>query len=155
MSDASRVKGGSEEMQMAQYRAQLERENDAALREIKSKSAEEIQRTIDEKELMLGSMRNAYDLKISREAEILEEELTKMRQSQMNRIDLERKNAEAEVDKIKMNNEQRIAHYRKNSEIQIDEVRKETERSTNNLNDKYKKEAARIAAYEGQLKEKA
>lgn len=155
MSESGRVKGGSDELKMAQYRAQLERDNEAAIRDIKSKSAEEIQRTIDEKELMLGSMRNAYDLRISREAEVLEEELRKMRETQMERIETERKNAELEVEKIRMNNEQKIAHYKKNSESQIEEVRKEVERSTANLNDKYKKEAARIAAYEGQLKEKA
>ena len=82
-----------------------------------------------------------YDVKISQEAEALQDKLEEIRKKSDERVENEKHTGEAELDKLKVANQQRSDEYRKNADLQIDSLRKELQNVEQNIRDQSRKQA--------------
>src|SRR5689334_12113938 len=97
---ASEISGSKgevgDEIRLRAYRAQVERANDAHIREVEQEHLASIQRLNEDQEKQLASLRHAYDVKISEEGEALKDRLEKIHEANEQRIAVEKMSGEDE-----------------------------------------------------------
>ena len=133
----------SDELRLKNYRAVLERKNEIEVQDLNARHTDEMERISENQALQLESLRNAYDVKISSEAEILEDRLHQIRMTNEERIASEKRAGQDELNHIKSSHQARVEEYRKNSEAQIDELHRQLQNTSEVLHEQAKKTAKR------------
>lgn len=133
----------ADELRLRNYRTQLQRQHDLEVRELERKNADELQRLTEHSTTQLETLRQAYDVRISEEAESLEERLHQVRLNARERIAVEKEQAEEELRKTRTSHQQRLAEYKKNAEAQIDALRKQHQASAEAIHERSVKSAKR------------
>ena len=141
MSNSINKNAYSDELRMQNYRSQLEKRNDMALEDLRVRYSEDT-RTLSEDHVdRMTQLKKAYDLKISEEAEYLEDQLNSIRASARTRSEEEKRAGEEEINRLKSAHTARVEEYRRNSEEQLDKMRKEAKLQTEHLHEQTRKTA--------------
>ncbi len=140
----SDIKGASaEELRLKNYRLQLQNRHELELRDIRDRQEDEVLRLHDNFNHQTETLRGAYDVQISAEAEQLEDRLQQLRISQAERVSTEKKVGDEEVAKLKAASSQQIHELRKNGEAQLTALRKQYQDAADALHKKVRKSAKR------------
>ena len=131
----------SEEYRLQNYRHQLQQRNDVEIREIEQKHLDQVQRLQEDEAQARGELHQAYDLKISQEAESLGEKLDEIRQANQEKVAAEQRVGEQELAQVKTLQQQRLDEYRKNSDLQLEKIRRQYQSSAEALHDKSRRYA--------------
>lgn len=116
---------------------------EAELKDIRDQHDQDIARMVDRFEQQKGGLQHAYDVHISKEAEILEDKLNEIRIKASERVDGEQKAHETEMTNLKKSHQARVEEYRRNSDHQLDKMRKELQSATDNLHQQAKRVSKR------------
>lgn len=131
--------GSTDEIRLQNYRAQVERQHDAALQQLDTKYREQIGDLIQRREDEIDQIRRAYDVRISEEAEQLEAKLHSAREIAMERVAQEQKSGDKEVERIRTIQNKRVEEYKKNAYARADDVHRELEQHLKNLDTQAKR----------------
>lgn len=134
----------TEELIQKQYRAQMERDHQAKLYDMNQKFEEELKRLQEEKESQIVSMRSDYDIRISKEAELLNDRLEEVREAESSRIDEVRKESDALYQRTLQNGKEKVAQVQNSLDNQLDKMRRDAKISTDQLQAKEAKAKNRI-----------
>lgn len=133
----------TEELRMKNYKTQLEKKNEIDLRDLQSRHADDVIRLSSTQTQQLEDLQNAYDIKISAEAEVLEEKLNQIRVSNEERVNQEKRLADQEIQKVKNNHQSELNHLKKKSEIQITDLHKQYQKTSAILHEQSKQTSKR------------
>lgn len=136
----------TDELRIRQHRAQIQKREEMELRDKEARHQDAVQRLTDNQLDQLEKLKNAYEVRISEEAESLEQRLHEIRMSNEERIQAEKQAAEQELTKAKSANKKKIEEYQKNAEAQLDSLRKQYQASGDNL----RKQARKTLKTEGE-----
>ena len=126
---------------MRNYRNQLEHQNEIELKDIENRYASELQKLHQTKILELDQLTKAYDVKISEEAEIMEDRLSTVHAESDKRITTEKQIGEDELKKVKLSNRQRVEDYKKYGELQLESLKKQIQADQAAMHDRAVKAA--------------
>src|SRR4051812_1352519 len=90
----------ADEVRLKNYRSQIEQKNDIELRDLEARHAEDLQKVLETSNREAERLRRDYDVKISQEAEMLEEKLHQIRIKNEIQINAEKESGENEVSKL-------------------------------------------------------
>jgi hypothetical protein len=133
----------SDEVRMRNYRAQIEKKNEIEVRDISERHLEELQRMNDAHALRVASLRQAYDVQLSEEAESLLKKLEEIHTSNEERVGLEKRTAEEELMRTRNNNQKKLDDLRKKGELQLESLQNQFKASTDAMHEQAKKTARR------------
>lgn len=140
----SDIKGASaEELRLRNYRQQLQNRHELELRDMRDRQGDEVLRLHDNFNHQTETLREAYDVQISEEAEQLEDRLQQLRTSHAERVSSEKKAGDEEVSQLRAGNRQQVDETRKNGEAQIAALRKQYQDAADVLHKKARKSAKR------------
>src|SRR5690606_13714792 len=92
----------------------------------------------------IGDLKSAYEVRISQEAEKLEERLAAIRQGNEERVAAEERQGRMDYERIKAAYEDRIRDLREKSEMEIQEIRNRHQEILKRLDEQAKKSAKRL-----------
>ena len=108
-----------EELKLKNTTAQLERRYDRKLREMEDQHMHDVRNVQESNEDQLRALRRAYEVRISQDAEALEEKLHAVRLSNQNQVTEAERTGTAELNQIKQANAMRLQAYKKNADDQL------------------------------------
>jgi hypothetical protein len=111
--------GSSDSQRYASYLNQLERQQDADLRDREVSHKEKVTRMVDDHGSKESSMKKDYDVKISQEADTLERKLALTRERNNILITQERERGEKEADRIRTQYQQKIEQEKRIGDEQL------------------------------------
>ena len=132
-----------DEMRLRNAKTQMQNRHDLEMREIEEKNASETNRLIENHAGQLETLRSAYDVQISEEAEGLAQRLHDVRLIAENKLSSEKKMADEEVTKIKTANQKKIEDYKRTGESKLETLRKELQANAEAVHDMARKGARR------------
>ena len=119
----------ADEIRMRNYRQQLERQNEIDIKDIDAKHVEQMQHLAEDHQIKSQSLKNGFDVRISEEAEALDDELQRVRRSNEERIITEKQAGDDELGRIRTANTDRLNEFKKNSEFQLEKLRRDLQMS--------------------------
>lgn len=141
-SDLSAIRDSTaNEMRMKNYREQLQRRFDSDIHEMEASHQDDVVRILDHNIQQLDTLRNAYEVRISEEAEALEEKLHQVHSKAEARVDAEKRAGDEELARVKLTSQKRIEEYKKRSDEQVETLQKQLQASTSQLHEQAKKSA--------------
>ena len=114
-----------DEMRMRNAKTQLQNRHELEMHEIEEKNASETNRLLENHANQFETLRTAYDVQISEEAEGLAQRLHDIRLSNENKLNTEKRTTDEEVTKIKTANQKKIEDYKRTGESKMETLRKE------------------------------
>jgi hypothetical protein len=135
----------SEELRMKNYQTQLERKNDAEVRDLQSRHAEDVRKELEAEENQLTEMRRAFEVQISKEAESLADRLEQVRGENERTVTDEKLNHQREMTRLKESHKAQLDEYRKQAEDSIERTRKESQATSETI----RKQARKTERREG------
>lgn len=118
-SAANGAGGNSDSIRYKNYLSQLERQQDAEIRDHEDQHKEKVTRMVDSHENQESKMRKDYQVQISEEAEAMERKLALTRERNDILISKERSKGEKEADRIRTQYQQKIENERKIGDEQL------------------------------------
>lgn len=136
----SQIKSATvDDLRMQNYRNNMERKLESEVSELQSRHDQDIERLLENHAFQMEQLRNAYNVEISKEAEVLEERLHQVRTHGDVQVRAEKMAHEKELSQQKNAHQKQLDQYKKNSEAQIVEMRKQLQATTENLHAQAKK----------------
>jgi hypothetical protein len=129
----------TEELRLRNSLAQMQQRYDFEVRDKERTHADDVQRLVDNETKQLDDLRKDYEVKISQEAESLEQKLHEIRLNHDEQIATEQRAGEKELEKVKLSNQKKIEEYKKNGDAQIEALRKQLQASAETLHAQAKK----------------
>ena len=142
-SDISAKTASADEIRLRNYRTQLERRNEMELADIDARHQDDVRKVMASQSLQMQELQGAYDVKISQEAEILEQRLHEIRQNNKERVETEQQAADDQLTKLKQAHEKQVIEYKKNTEEEMEQLRRQLQASTEALHNQAKKMSKR------------
>ena len=133
----------TDEMRLRNVKTQMQNRHDLEMREIEEKNATETNRLIENHASQLETLRSAYDVQISEEAEGLAQHLHDIRLANENKLGTEKKSADDEVIKVKTANQKKIEDYKRTGESKLETLRKELQANAEAVHDMARKGSRR------------
>ncbi len=131
----------TDELRLRNYRSQLERRNDAEVRTLERKHADDMQRLMERGADQVKQLHDAYQVQISQEAGNMEDHLSQLRIESQKRLEEEKQRADAELQKLKTADRKKIEEFKRNSAARIDSLRKELQANEASLHEQARKNA--------------
>src|SRR5438105_2839235 len=91
----------TEDLRLRNYRTELNRRNEAEIREMDARHGENVAKLQESELAQLEQLKHAYEIQFSQEAEALEEKLRDLRAENDKRVDGEKKQGENELVKTR------------------------------------------------------
>jgi hypothetical protein len=131
----------TEELRLQNYKTQLQNRNEAEVRDIQAKHADEVQHMLLQEGEQIQEVKRAYEVQISQEAEELEDRLHNFRLSAEEKIENEKRTGEDELHKVQADYKHRIDEYRRSSEAQLETLRRNLLTASEDMHEKAKRSA--------------
>jgi hypothetical protein len=149
---ASSVNGpgnNTDEIRYKSYLTQLEREQDAQIKDKEDTHREHLSNIITTHEDDTKLLRKDYDVKISDEAEALDRKLSMIRERNQIISNQERENGEREADKVHNQYASKIETEKKTGDEQIARLQGYYKKASDELHHQYEKDRAKAALERG------
>jgi hypothetical protein len=114
-----------EELRLKNLRTQMNNRHNNEVREIQNRQDSETQRLVENHAQSLETLKDAYAVQISKEAESLETRLMETRSNNEARVAAEKRAGDDEVRKLQAANEEKLGEYKKNGAARMEAARKD------------------------------
>ena len=153
MASSTNGTGGSnvDQIRYQSYLTQMERQQDADIKDLEEKHKEKLSRTISLHDQQENVLHKDYDVKISEEADSLEKKLSTIRERNTAITTQERNNGELEANKIRTQYQQKIDQERKNGDEQIAKLHQYYQKATEEMARQYAKDADKEKPTKGKV----
>lgn len=145
---ASSMNGAGNSSDAARYQnylAQLERQQDADVRDQEDQHKDKITRIINTHDTQQSQMKKDYEVQISDEAEAMERKLALTRERNGILISQERDKGEKEADRIRTQYQQKIEHEKKIGDEQLSRMQEYYKKASEEQYRQFTREQAREA----------
>ena len=142
-SSTSGAGGNADSIRYQSYLSQLERQQDAELRDQTDQHKEKLTRIVGSNDTQESQIQKDYSVKISDEAETLEHKLSLTRERNNILISQERDKGEKEADRIRSQYQQKIETEKKVGDEQLSRMQDYYKKSAEELHRQYTKEQVR------------
>lgn len=123
----------TEEVRMRNYENQLKNRHEENVRDLRDRHEDDVGRMLGHYAEQKEGLVAAYEVKISEEAERLEDQLSQMRIKHDERVQAEKQNQDVELQNIKTAHQKRVEEYKKNNEIVVDKMRRQLQAQSDHL----------------------
>ncbi len=131
----------TDELRYRNYLAQLHQRGDMEVRELQSAHGEEVQHLLETEKAQMDDLHRDFDVRISQEAEKLDEHLQNIRMQNEERVGEQKRAADQELNQVRATSQQRIDEYKKNADAQLDSLRKQYLAASEAMHERYRKSA--------------
>lgn len=149
MSGSMNGAGGSgnnaDQIRYQSYLAQMERQQDADIKDKEDTHRERLVRLNDIQESQSQGLKKDYDVKISQEAETLEKKLNMVRDRNSVLVQQEQEQGERAADKMRSSYQQKIEQEKRVGDEQIARLQQYYKKATDDLHRQYEKERMKTA----------
>ncbi len=142
-SAANGAGGNSDSIRYKNYLSQLERQQDAELRDQQDQHKEKITRMVDSHDHQEDNIKKDYQVQISQEAEALERKLALTRERNDILISQERSRGEKEADRIRTQYQQKIENERKLGDEQLSRMQEYYKKAAEEQHRQFAKDKSR------------
>jgi hypothetical protein len=151
MASSMKGAGGSADSQRySNYLTQLEKQQEADLREQEASHKEKITRLVDDHQAREGQIKKDYQVQISDEAETLERKLTLMRERNDILITQERERGDKEADRVRSQYQQKIDQEKRIGDEQLGRLQEYYKKAADELNRQHHRNQTREGQKGGQ-----
>jgi hypothetical protein len=142
--------GSSDSQRYTSYLNQLERQQDADLRDREVNHREKVSRMVDENETQQSRMKKDYEVKISEEAETLERKMSLTRERNNILISQERERGEKEADRVRTQYQQKIEQEKRIGDEQLSRLQEYYKKASGELERQHQRSQNREGQKGGQ-----
>ncbi len=125
----------TEETRLKNYRSRLQYENEVELRNIESQHAQDLARLSTQFGDQMQGLRGAYEVKISQEAEQMDQKLRQFQAAKDQKLSEEKRLADVELSKLKAAHQDQIREFKKVSQNEYETLHKKLQASTHALHE--------------------
>jgi hypothetical protein len=143
--------GSSDSVRYSNYLSQLERQQDADIRDKEDLHKEKVTRMVDDHQSQESQIKKDYQVKISDEAEAMERKLSLTRERNNILISQEREKGEKEADRIRAQYQQKIEQEKKTGDLHLSRLQEYYKKAGEEL----QKQSNRSQIREGQKGERS
>ncbi len=143
---ANSMKGAGnnvDEIRYKNYLLQMERDQDSNLKDKELEHRERLTHLITSHDEQTQTLKKDYDVKISSEAEALDQKLAMVRERNQALVNQEHENGEAAASKVHQQYAQKIESEKKVGDEQISRLQSYYKRASNELHKQYEKDRVR------------
>ncbi|MFZ9596138.1 MAG: hypothetical protein ACO3A2_08685 [Bdellovibrionia bacterium] len=137
-----------EEFRLKAYRNRIQADHESELRNMEAQHAQTVEKTTDRQRQQLDQLKEAYDVKISKEAEDLENQLHRIQLEKSEKLEQEKLKADAEINRFRTAHQDQVRQIQKNSQNELETLQKKLGEATQALHQQVKKTSIRNKAYE-------
>jgi hypothetical protein len=141
--------GGVDEIRYRSYLNQLERDQDAQIKDKEDTHREHLAKVVTTNDDQMQNLRKDYDVKISDEADALERKLSLIRERNGILSNQERENGEREADKVHNQYASKIEQEKKIGDDQISRLQAYYKRASDELHKNFEKEREKTMTPKG------
>ena len=143
---ASSMKGAGnnvDEIRYKNYLLQMERDQDATVKDKENLHRDRLSQLITNHDEQTQSLKKDYDVKISSEAEALDQKLAMVRERNQVLVNQEHENGEMEASKVHQQYSQKIEPEKKVGDEQISRLQSYYKKASDELHHQYEKDRVR------------